>query len=214
MGLQKKHEFWALKNLSFTVEQGTTLGIIGRNGAGKSTLFKILSGVTSPTHGKVKINGRIVSLLELGAGFHQDLTGRENIYLYATLIGYSKQEIKEKFDAIIDFAELGEFIDEPLRTYSSGMQMRLGFSIAVFANPEILIVDEVLSVGDQNFQKKSFEKFREFKIKDVTIIIVSHALNNIEMLCNKVLWLEHGAVREQASGQDIKMLIERYKLAY
>ena len=214
LGLQKKHEFWALKNLSFTVERGTTLGIIGRNGAGKSTLLKILSGVTSPTQGKVKINGRILSLLELGAGFHQDLTGRENIYLNATLIGYSKQEIKEKFDAIIDFAELGEFIDEPLRTYSSGMQMRLGFSIAVFANPEILIVDEVLSVGDQNFQKKSFEKFREFKIKDVTIIIVSHALNNIEMLCNKVLWLEHGAVREQASGQDIKMLIERYKLAY
>lgn len=215
LGLQKKHIFWALKNISFTLEKGATLGIIGRNGAGKSTLLKILSSVTAPTSGALNVAGRLVSLLELGVGFHQDLTGRENIYLNATLIGYTKLEIKKNFDAIIDFAELGEFIDEPLRTYSSGMQMRLGFSIAVFANPEILIVDEVLAVGDIKFGEKSFNKFQEFKTNDVTIIMVSHALNNIEMLCNKVLWLEQGTIREQANGgQDIKMLIERYKQAY
>jgi len=185
-------EFWALKNIYFEVQKGDKLGIVGLNGAGKSTLLKLISGVMKPTEGFIETKGRIVPLLELGAGFDQNYTGRENIFLNGALLGYPKSFIENKFDEIVDFSELSDFIDVPLKNYSSGMRMRLGFSIATVTEPEILILDEILSVGDAKFQKKSEERMKSFLNKDVTVLFVSHSIQQVRNLCNKAIWLEKG----------------------
>lgn len=191
----KKNKFIALENISFEIKDREVVGIIGRNGAGKSTTLGLIAQVLAPTEGKVEVNGKLAPLLELGAGFHQDLTGRENIILNGLLLGMSKSAITSKLDEIISFAELEEFIDQPIRMYSSGMMARLGFSIAIQTNPDILLIDEVLSVGDQSFQNKSKNKIFEFKDKGVTIIFVSHDIDAVEKLCDKVIWIENHHVR-------------------
>jgi ABC-2 type transport system ATP-binding protein len=187
--------FSALKDLTLEVREGESLGIIGDNGAGKSTLLKVISRIIIPTKGKVTVNGTIAPLIELGAGFDHDLTGRENIYLNASILGFSRREIKKKFERIVDFSELSDFIDTPLRNYSSGMVTRLGFSIATEVNPAILILDEILAVGDANFTKKSEERIAQFIKKGVTILFVSHSMEDIKAICKKVLWLDHGKVK-------------------
>jgi ABC-type polysaccharide/polyol phosphate transport system ATPase subunit len=189
-------EFTALNNITLDIQVGTTIGIIGSNGSGKSTLLKLLSGIVSPDSGQIAVNGRLVALLELGAGFHPDLTGRENIYLNAAILGMHKHEIEQSIHRIIEFSELGEFIDVAIKNYSSGMVVRLGFSIAVHVNPDVLIIDEVLAVGDESFQKRSLSKILEFKDAGKTIVIVSHDLGAIEQVCDRVLWLNKGIVQE------------------
>ena len=184
--------FWALQDININIGQGQTVGLIGENGSGKSTLLKLMTKIIYPTTGEIRTHGRVSSLLELGAGFHPDFTGRENIYINASIFGLSKKEITNRLDSIIAFSELEEFIDSPIRTYSSGMYMRLAFSVAVHVEPKILLIDEILAVGDVNFQKKCFDKIREFKKKGVTIVIVSHDLKSIEDICDKVIWLDHG----------------------
>lgn len=192
---KKKEEFWALKNIDFQVKKGEKLGIIGANGAGKSTLLKIISSITSPTKGKIETKGKIASLIDLEAGFEPDLTGEENIYLNGLLLGMSKKQIKQNFKKIIDFSGIKKFIDSPLRTYSSGMMLRLGFSIAIHSNPDILIIDEVITAGDENFRKKSYLKIQEFFQQKKTIIFVSHNLEAVKKLCSKTLWLEKGKMK-------------------
>jgi lipopolysaccharide transport system ATP-binding protein len=184
--------FWALKNVSFDIEQGEVLGIVGRNGAGKSTLLKILSKITTPTEGRAVIKGRISSLLEVGTGFHQDLTGRENIYLNGAILGMARKEINRKFDEIVDFAEIGKFLDTPVKRYSSGMYVRLAFAVAAHLEPEILIVDEVLAVGDIQFQKKCLGKMENVSKTGRTILFVSHNMGAIRHLCTKGVWLKDG----------------------
>lgn len=188
------NEFKALDDVSISIKKGERLGIIGLNGAGKSTLLKIISGVMKPSSGTVKVSGKIAPLLELGAGFDYNFTGRENIFLNGSILGYSKEFLEEKFDEIVEFSELEEFIDVPIKNYSSGMLSKLGFSIATLVNPDILILDEVLSVGDLKFQKKSGEKIREMFESGVTVILVSHGINHIKELCDRVMWLENGSV--------------------
>lgn len=188
----KVNEFWADKNVSFTLEKGDMLGIIGSNGAGKSTLLKAISGIMLPTKGTIDVNGSIAGLLELGSGFDKDLTVRENTFLRGAMLGYSKKFINEKYDSIIDFAELQNFQDRPFKQLSSGMKSRLAFSIACLVNPDILILDEVLSVGDGAFKKKSGEKMKSILEGGVTGILVSHSVGQVRELCNKVLWLDHG----------------------
>jgi len=185
---------FALKDVSFTVEQGETLGIIGRNGAGKSTLLKILSRVTAPTSGRVKVKGRIASLLEVGTGFHQDLTGRENIYLNGAILGMTRQEVRRKLDEIVDFAEIEKFIDTPVKRYSSGMYVRLAFAVAAHLDPEILVVDEVLAVGDAEFQKKCLGKMGDVALEGRTVLFVSHNMGAINQLCPNCLLLQRGEV--------------------
>jgi len=185
-------DFWALKDISFAVEKGETIGIIGRNGSGKTTLLKLLAGVTRPESGTMKIGGFASSLLELGTGFQEELTGRENIFLNGGILGMSRKEINKKFKDIINFAGIGKFIDSPMRTYSTGMWMRLGFSLAINANFEILLIDEVLAVGDASFQKKCFEKFNQLKQKGATILLVSHNLEKVREICNRTIWLDAG----------------------
>ena len=187
-------DFWALKDVSFKVEKGVTLGIVGENGSGKSTLLKCIAKVLTPTKGRITVNGRVSALLELGAGFHPDLTGRENIYLNGSILGLKRKEIAKRFDEIVDFAELHQFIDIPVKNYSSGMYARLGFAVAINVNPEILLVDEVLAVGDVNFQNKCYEAFRRLKREGKTIILVSHTLSNIREFCDRVLLLNQGTV--------------------
>lgn len=203
-------DFWAIKNVSFKVFKGETLGIIGDNGAGKSTLLKILAGVLQPTGGKIIRNGRVAALLELGTGFHPELSGRENIYLYASLLGLPEKEIREREKEIIAFAEIGDFIDQPIKTYSSGMQVRLAFSVAVQIDPDILIIDEALSVGDQRFQKKSFEKILSFCKDDKTIIFCSHSKYHILELCERVIWLHEGKIKAEGPAQEVLSLYEEY----
>lgn len=196
--LKKKvefREFWALKDVSFDVRRGEVLGLIGRNGAGKSTTLKIISGILKPTEGSVWRGGNIVPMLELGSGFDYDLTGHENIYLNGAILGYSKKYLQSKYDEILDFSELGDFIHVPIRNYSSGMLMRLAFSIATVVNPEILIVDEILSVGDENFQKKSHARMMELMNGGTTVLFVSHDLGQIRSMCNRVVWLEDHTVK-------------------
>jgi ABC-2 type transport system ATP-binding protein len=188
-------EFWALKNVNLTIPRGATVGLIGRNGSGKSTLLKLISRILYPTHGRVKVNGRVSTLLELGAGFHPDFTGRENIYLNASILGLTRKEIKERLNDIIAFAELGDFINNPVRTYSSGMYMRLGFAVAVHVDPEILLVDEVLAVGDLAFQEKCLNRIRELQKKGVTIVFVTHDPKQVEELCDLAVWLDRGEIR-------------------
>jgi len=196
-------DFWALTDIDLTVNRGEVLGIIGRNGAGKSTLLKVVARVLRPTRGRIRIVGRVSPLLELGAGFNYELTGRENTYLYGTILGFSRKDIDARFDRIMDFAGLGEFIDSPLRTYSSGMVARLGFSIATDQPPEILIIDEILSVGDAEFQKKSRQRIDSFKGTETTILLVSHSLQEIVKMCDRAVWLNQGQIVDQGTPEEI-----------
>ena len=200
---KKSDERTVLKNINLKIEKGETVALIGVNGSGKSTLLKLMTKIIYPTEGKIKINGKLTSLLELGAGFHPDFTGRENIYFNASIFGLSKEEIKRRVDDIIEFSELGEFIDSPVRTYSSGMYMRLAFSVAINVDAEILLIDEILAVGDQHFQDKCFAKLRELRDSDKTIVIVSHSLGPIKELCKRAVWLYDGKVRMDGNAKDV-----------
>ena len=191
----KFDEFWALKDVSFRVEKGEVLGIIGPNGAGKSTLLKVIAGVIKPTVGAVGVSGMISPLIELGAGFDYDLTARENIYLNGAVLGYQKAFLSERFDAIVEFSELSNFIDVPLKNFSSGMIARLAFSIATTVNPEVLLVDEILAMGDLKFQEKSGARMRQMMQGGATVVLVSHSIATVRELCDEVLWLERGHVR-------------------
>jgi len=195
--LKTGEKFEALKGISFNVKKGTTLSVIGENGSGKSTLLKILAGISKPTSGIVETSGRISALIELGAGFHPEISGRENIFINGIILGLSKKKIEEKLDDIISFAELENFIDKPVKTYSSGMYMRLGFSIAINVDPEILLIDEVLAVGDASFVPKCLDKINEFKRKGKTIIFVSHDLATVERISDKVIWLKNGKIEKE-----------------
>ena len=194
-GKLQYNDFTALEHVSFEVKKGETLGLIGRNGAGKSTMLKVISGILKPTEGSVVCRGNVVPMLELGSGFDFDLTGRENIFLNGAILGYSKEFLHEKYDEIVEFSELGQFIEVPIRNYSSGMLARLAFSIATVVNPEILIVDEILSVGDAAFQEKSKKRMLELMGGGTTVLFVSHSLEQIREMCNRVVWLEHGHMK-------------------
>jgi lipopolysaccharide transport system ATP-binding protein len=192
---QYYREFWALRNVSFDLSRGETIGIIGRNGAGKSTLLQLVCGTLAPTTGTVSVNGRVAALLELGAGFNPEFTGRENLYLNATVLGLGRDEIDARYDEIVAFSGIGDFIHQPVKTYSSGMYVRLAFSIATSVEPDILIIDEALSVGDGDFARKSFDRIMTLKERGATILFCSHSMYQIEAFCDRVLWLEQGAVR-------------------
>ena len=203
-GTSRHDEFWALRNVSFEVEAGKTHGIIGSNGSGKSTLLKCLAKIYWPTSGSITYNGKMASLLEVGSGFHHELSGRENIFLNGSILGMSRKEIESKLDSIIDFSGVERFIDQPVKNYSSGMYVRLGFSVAIHVQPDILVVDEVLSVGDEAFQRKSFDKFLDLKREGKTIIMVSHLLDTVTQVCDQVSWIEKGVLRE--SGEALKVV--------
>lgn len=196
-------EFWALKHISFYVKKGEKLGIVGLNGAGKSTLLKLISGVMKPTEGNIKVNGGVVPLIELGGGFDANYTGRENIFLRGALLGYSKEFMESKFDEILEFSELKEFIDVPVKNYSSGMVARLGFSISTIVHPQILILDEVLSVGDAKFRKKSRDRMNSFLNEDVTVLLVSHSAVQIKDICDRAIWLENGRLVMEGSAEEV-----------
>ena len=200
---QKPTEFWALDDLTFNVKKGEVVGLIGSNGAGKSTLLKVVSGVMKPTKGKVEVRGIISPMIELGAGFDLELTARETIYLNGAILGYSKEFLEEKFDDIVKFSELEEFLDVPVKNFSSGMTAKLAFSIATVVNPEILIVDEILSVGDIKFQEKSKGKMLEMIKGGTTVLYVSHSLESIKDLCDKVIWIEHGKLIKMGNAKEI-----------
>ena len=201
------HEFWAVRDVSFSLQKGDMLGIIGTNGAGKSTLLKAISGVMRPTHGSVTANGKISALLELSSGFDGDLTVKENAYLRGAMLGYTRAFMNEKYDEIIEFSELKEFEERPFRQLSTGMQARIAFSIASMVQPDILILDEVLSVGDGGFRKKSEEKMRRIIDSGATTILVSHSLEQIQQLCNKVLWMDHG---KQVAFGETAVILDQY----
>jgi lipopolysaccharide transport system ATP-binding protein len=203
----KNSQFEALHDISFEVYKGETIGIIGRNGAGKSTTLGLIAGVLKPSKGRVSVTGRILPLLELGGGFHPELTGKENIMLNGVLLGLTRAEVKSKMDEIIEFSELGDFIQQPIRTYSSGMLARLGFSVIAHLNPEILLIDEILAVGDIEFQKKCIAKMMGFKKSGVTIVFVSHSMADVESICDKVMWIENHTVKTVGEP---KITIESY----
>src|SRR5713101_3213343 len=190
--LQPSETFPALTDVSFSVPRGSTYGVIGRNGSGKSTALKLVAGITKPTGGSVRVAGRISALIELGAGFHPEISGRENVFINGIMLGLTKREIHDRFDEIVDFAELREFIDAPVKTYSSGMYMRLGFAVAIHVDPDVLLVDEVLAVGDEGFTHKCLDKFAELRRRDKTILLVTHSLNLVERFCDEALWLDSG----------------------
>lgn len=196
-------EFEALKHVTFDVQRGETVGIIGRNGSGKSTLLKIISGILKPTRGNVIVHGNVVPMLELGSGFDMDLTGRENIYLNGAILGYSEEFLKTKFDEIINFSELGEFINVPIRNYSSGMLMRLAFSVAAMVEPEILIADEILAVGDEAFQHKSMSRMKEMMSGGTTVLLVSHSLDQIREVCDRVIWIDQGQIKMMGKTEEV-----------
>ena len=200
---KKKEEFWALRDISFSVKKGEVVGLIGSNGAGKSTLLKVVSGVMKPTKGKVTVNGVISPMIELGAGFDSELTARENIFLNGAILGYSKEFLESKFEEIVEFSELRDFLDVPVKNFSSGMTAKLAFSIATIVNPEILIVDEILSVGDIKFQEKSKNKMLEMIKGGTTVLYVSHSLDSIKQLCDRVIWLEHGKIVKMGDTKEI-----------
>lgn len=206
-GRIKHRKFNALKGVNVRVNQGEVFGLIGPNGAGKSTLLKLVARVLRPTHGRVRVMGHVAPLLEVGAGFHPELTGRENVFLNGAMLGFSREQMQEKFPRIVEFSELGDFIDAPLRTYSSGMSARLGFAVATDTQPDILIVDEILSVGDEAFQRKSFERIQAIKSQGATILLVSHSMSTIENECQRAAWLDHGEII--ALG-DAKAVVAQY----
>lgn len=205
--LQPEDTFQALRGVSFQVPKGCTYGIIGRNGSGKSTLLKCVAGITRPTEGRISVAGRISALIELGAGFHPEISGRENVFINGIMLGLTKKEIQRRFDEIVEFAELKDFIDAPVKTYSSGMYMRLGFAVAIHVDPEVLLVDEVLAVGDQGFAVKCLDKFAEFRRKNRAILLVTHSLDLVEKFCDQALWLDRG--RTHAEG-DPKRVVSTY----
>jgi ABC-type polysaccharide/polyol phosphate transport system ATPase subunit len=188
-------DFWALKDVSFEVPKGSTFGLIGSNGSGKSTLLKCLAKIYYPDSGRIVANGRVASLLEVGSGFHPELSGRENIFLNGSILGMSKKDVKAKYDEIVDFSGVGEFIDQPVKNYSSGMYVRLGFSVAINVNPDILVVDEVLAVGDAQFQEKCRIKFLDLKKDGKTVILVTHSMESVKSLCDEVAWLDRGELQ-------------------
>jgi ABC-2 type transport system ATP-binding protein/lipopolysaccharide transport system ATP-binding protein len=196
-------DFWALRGVNLIVHQGEVYGIIGRNGAGKSTLLKVLARVLRPLHGRVMTRGQVAPLLEVGAGFHPELTGRENVFLNATLLGHSREQAGDRFCDIVSFAELDDFIDFPLRTYSSGMVARLGFAIAVAWKPDIMIVDEMLSVGDTGFQRKCLDRMRHLVTEGTTVLLVSHNVELVNSICDRALWLESGTVRQSGPARSV-----------
>ena len=200
---KKSEKRTVLKNINLEIKKGETVALIGVNGSGKSTLLKLMTKIIYPTKGKIITNGKLTSLLELGAGFHPDFTGRENIYFNASIFGLTRSEIESRIDDIIDFAELGDFIDSPVRTYSSGMYMRLAFSVAINVDAEVLLIDEILAVGDQHFQDKCFAKLRELKESNKTIVIVSHSLGSIKDLCDRAIWINNGEVRLDGKTKDV-----------
>lgn len=199
----KYEEFIALNDISFDVPHGSTLGIIGSNGSGKTTMLKCLTGIYTPEHGSIKIDGKVAALLELGAGFHPELTGSENIFLNGAILGMTKKDVEQKFDEIVEFAGLEKFINTPVKNFSSGMVVRLGFSIAAHVEPKILLIDEILSVGDQDFQRKSTEKIEEFRREGRTIVVVSHSLGLVQQLCKEVIWLDKGKIRQAGLAADV-----------
>jgi ABC-type polysaccharide/polyol phosphate transport system ATPase subunit len=203
-------EFWALREVNLDVRSSEVFGIIGRNGAGKSTLLKVIARVLRPTRGRVVVFGNVAPLLEFGAGFHPELSGRENVMLNGVLLGFTEKEMHKKFDRIVEFAELGDFIDAPLRTYSSGMVARLGFAIATDVKPDVLIVDEVLAVGDESFQRKGQARMQEFREQGATILLVTHNMTMVQTMCQRAVWLDHGKV--QVVG-DAKEVAEQYHQA-
>ncbi|NAZ30411.1 MAG: ATP-binding cassette domain-containing protein [Caldimicrobium sp.] len=200
-GFRKRYT--VLREISFQIAKGECVGFIGRNGVGKSTLLGLIAGVLKPDSGKIVVKGRVSPLLELGAGFHPDLTGRENIILNGVLLGMTKAEVKAKLDFIVEFSGLKDFIDQPIRTYSSGMVARLAFSVIAHLDPEILLIDEILAVGDVEFQKKSFQKILEFKEKGITIVLVSHSLDSIEKVCDRAIWLENGGIKMDGEAKEV-----------
>jgi ABC-type polysaccharide/polyol phosphate transport system ATPase subunit len=205
--LRADETFTALDSVSFEVPRGATFGVIGENGSGKSTLLKLLAGITKPTRGTLRVDGRISALIELGAGFHPEISGRENVAINGIMLGLSRREVQERFDEIVDFAELREFIDAPVKTYSSGMYMRLGFSVAIHVDPDVLLIDEVLAVGDEAFTRKCLDKIGEFHRRGKTIVLVTHSLGLVEKMCDEALWLRHG---HKAGEGDPKRVVDAY----
>lgn len=219
--LKEKLLFWSrneyemrhvLKGISFSVKKGEVIGLIGRNGCGKSTMLKLLTRIIYPDNGTIKMNGRVASLIELGAGFHPDMSGRENIYINASIFGLGRKEIEKRIGDIIEFSELQEYIDNPVRTYSSGMYMRLAFSVAISVSADILLIDEILAVGDIKFNKKCFEKMKEIKEKGTTIVIVSHALEAVKELANRMIWIKDGFIEMDGNTDDVIKQYEKYML--
>jgi homopolymeric O-antigen transport system ATP-binding protein len=196
-------KYWALKDVSLSVPRGTTFGLIGHNGSGKSTLLRLMAGIHRPTSGKVHVDGRVSALLELGAGFHPELTGRENIYLNGSILGLNRKTINAKIDEIVDFAGLGEFIDTPVKIYSSGMFVRLGFSVAVHVDPDILIIDEVIAVGDEDFQRRCFDHLYRLRTNGSTIVMVTHSLNLVQQMCDNAAWLDHGELKALGAAPEV-----------
>lgn len=196
-------EFWAVRNVSLRVPRGSTYGLIGHNGSGKSTLLRVMAGIHRPTEGSVSIDGRVSALLELGAGFHPELSGRDNTYLNGAILGLTKRQVDERIDEIIEFSGLGEFIDSPVKVYSSGMYVRLGFSVAVHVDPDILIIDEVIAVGDEDFQRRCFDHLYKLRRQGTTIVVVSHSLGLMQTLCDEVAWLDHGKLLEDGLAPDV-----------
>lgn len=199
----RKNEFWAVNNVSFEVKRGETLGVIGPNGSGKTTILKMLNGIFWPDKGKITVKGKVGALIAVGAGFHPQLSGRENIYINGAILGMSRREIDKKFDAIVDFADIGDFLDTPVRNYSSGMYVRLGFAIAVHSESEILLIDEILSVGDMGFQAKCMNKMKEIEDKGVTMIFISHNLNSVQLLCDRTVYLNKGVIQYAGATVDV-----------
>jgi ABC-2 type transport system ATP-binding protein len=203
-GRKSVHEdFWALKDISFDINKGETFGLVGDNGSGKSTLLKCMAQILYPDKGSIAMQGRVAALLEVGSGFHPELSGRENIFLNGSILGMAKQEIVKKFDSIVDFSGVSEFIDQPVKNYSSGMYVRLGFSVAIHVDPDILLVDEVLAVGDETFQQKCADKFVEFRREGKTVIIVSHALGTMMTMCDRLAWLNHGELQTVGEPESV-----------
>jgi ABC-type polysaccharide/polyol phosphate transport system ATPase subunit len=198
----------ALTDVSFQVKKGSTFGVVGRNGSGKSTALKLVAGITKPTSGTVRVDGRVSALIELGAGFHPEISGRENVFINGIMLGLTKREIEQRYDAIVDFAEMREFIEAPVKTYSSGMYMRLGFAVAIHVDPDVLLVDEVLAVGDEGFAHKCYDKFAEFKRRGKTILLVTHSLGLVERFCDEAVWLDHG--RKTGQGDPMRV-VGQYK---
>lgn len=210
---RKRHsEFTALSNVGLSLKKGETLGIIGENGAGKSTLLQLIAGTLTPTSGSISVKGRVLALLELGIGFHPDFTGRENIFFYGDILGFSRGFVQSKYDEIVEFSELGDFMDRPLKTYSTGMQMRLAFSLISSLNPDVLIIDEALSVGDMHFQKKCIDRITDFRNKGITIIFCSHSTYQVSILCDKVIWLKDGKIEMYGDTEKVIPAYEFYQL--